>query len=134
MFDFNQWIAENGLSEYKKLFEKHQLTTAETLQDLTSDDLSRMGVELIGVQKKILQARNTLFSKKRGGGFCPFTRCACSPACELFTVIAMMSEEKTIYGCVLHSLTLIQNCLESVEDDVSNIAINVETFLPQILR
>ena len=74
MFDFNQWIAENGLFEYKGMFEKHQLTAEDTLKDLTADDLSRMGIELIGVQKKILQARNTLFSKKRGGGFCPFTQ------------------------------------------------------------
>lgn len=103
MFDFNQWIAENGLFEYKGMFEKHQLTVADTLKDLTADDLSRMGIELIGVQKKILQARNTLFSKKRGGEFCPFTQCACSPACELFTVIAMRSDENTICRCTLYS-------------------------------
>lgn len=132
MFDFNQWIAENGLSEYKGLFEKHQLTTAETLQSLTSDDLSRMGIELIGVQKKILQARNMLFSKKRGGGLCPFTQCACTPACELFTVIAMMSDGKKIFGCALYSPLFIQDGLERVENLVNDISINVD-LLPEKL-
>ena len=131
MFDFNQWIAENGLSEYKELFEKHQLTTAETLQSLTSDDLSRMGIELIGVQKKILQARNTLFQKV-GGRFCPFTQCACSPACELFTVIAIMPEGKKIFRCALYSPLFIQDGLERVENLVNDISINVD-LLPEKL-
>lgn len=115
MFDFNQWIAENGLSEYKELFEKHQLTTAETLQSLTSDDLFRMGIELIGVQKKILQARSTLFSKKQLDGFCPFTQSACSPACKLFTLLMLSPDGRERAGCSLHSLILIRAYLEGIQ-------------------
>jgi len=53
-------LIENGLYDYINIFEQHKLDTEELLSDLTQFDFDKMGINLIGDQKKIL----SLFKKE----------------------------------------------------------------------
>lgn len=55
-FNFHNWICENGLESYETLLTEQDLDTEEILVSLTGNDLSQLGINSLGGQKKILNA------------------------------------------------------------------------------
>jgi len=53
-------LGENGLSEYIELLEEQRLDSEELLADLNQGDFEKLGIKLIGDQKKFIK----LFSSK----------------------------------------------------------------------
>ncbi len=53
--DINAWLESLGLGEYAEAFRKHEID-AETLGELTAEDLQELGVHKLGHRKKLLAA------------------------------------------------------------------------------
>ena len=53
--DIRQWLGDLGLGKYADAFEEN-LVDADVLPTLTSDDLKEIGVQTVGVRRKLLNA------------------------------------------------------------------------------
>ena len=62
--DVEQWLSEIQMEEYAPTFLKNAITTHELLISLVEDDLSGIGVAVLGHRKKIMAAIEDL--KKNG--------------------------------------------------------------------
>ena len=54
VFNFHEWIVQNGLESYEELLKTQDLNTLDVLMTLTESDLEKIGIESIGVKKKII--------------------------------------------------------------------------------
>ena len=54
VFNFHEWILQNGLESYEELLKKQDLDTLDVLMTLTESDLDKIGIESIGAKKKII--------------------------------------------------------------------------------
>ena len=54
VFNFHEWIVQNGLESYEELLKTHDLNTLDVLMTLTESDLEKIGIESIGAKKKII--------------------------------------------------------------------------------
>src|SRR5262245_62813443 len=59
--DVGRWLRELGLGQYAAAF-KDNAIDAETLRELTAEDLKELGVSLIGHRRKLLAAIAALAS------------------------------------------------------------------------
>ena len=53
VFNFHEWIVQNGLESYEELLKTQDLNTLDVLMTLTESDLEKIGIESIGAKKKI---------------------------------------------------------------------------------
>ena len=53
-FDFHKWIIENELESYEDFLIKQDLNSIDVLMSLSESDLLQIGIESIGMRKKIL--------------------------------------------------------------------------------
>lgn len=54
VFNFHEWIVQNGLESYEELLKTQDLNTLDVLMTLTESDLEKIGIESIGAKKKII--------------------------------------------------------------------------------
>lgn len=54
VFNFHEWIVQNGLESYEEVLKKQDLNTLDVLMTLTESDLEKIGIESIGAKKKII--------------------------------------------------------------------------------
>lgn len=54
VFNFHEWIVQNGLESYEELLKTQDLNTLDVLMTLTESDLEKIGIENIGAKKKII--------------------------------------------------------------------------------
>lgn len=54
VFNFHEWIVQNGLESYEELLKTQDLNTLDVLITLTESDLEKIGIESIGAKKKII--------------------------------------------------------------------------------
>src|SRR5947209_7450417 len=63
MMDVGEWLGGLGLGQYAKAFADNDID-ADVLQQLTSDDLKELGVNLLGHRRKLLTAIDQLRPRK----------------------------------------------------------------------
>ena len=54
VFNFHEWIVQNGLESYEELLKTQDLNTLDVLMTLTESDLEKIGIESIGAKKKLV--------------------------------------------------------------------------------
>lgn len=59
-FDFHQWIVQNGLESYESYLKNQDLDTVDVLMTLTEADLDKIGIESVGIKKKIINGIQNL--------------------------------------------------------------------------
>src|SRR5215475_4592256 len=64
--DIGGWLRELGLEQYEQAFRDHEVDE-EVLPKLTADDLTGLGVLLIGHRRKLLEAIASLRASTQSG-------------------------------------------------------------------
>ena len=54
VFNFHEWIVQNGLESYEELLKTQDLNTLDVLMTLTESDLEKIGIESTVIKKKII--------------------------------------------------------------------------------
>ena len=65
--NINIWLEEKGFGQYSELFEKSGITLDELFKITTLDELKKVGIKSVVIQKKILSEINDLSTPTNGG-------------------------------------------------------------------
>src|SRR5258708_34277418 len=65
--DLAEWLGRLGLGQYAQTFAKNNIEYS-VLQDLTENDLKKLGVSSLGHRKKLLRASEALTAARRPTG------------------------------------------------------------------